>query len=94
MRQGLRVVAVPTSEASAREARDAGISLVELGEAGLDLTVDGADEVAPDLDLVKGRGGALVRERIVASASRRQVILVGQDKLVRALGERAPSPSS
>jgi ribose 5-phosphate isomerase A len=93
VRQGLRVLGVPTSEAAARQARDAGISLIELGELELDLTVDGADEVAPDLDLVKGRGGALVRERIVASASRRQVILVGQDKLVRALGERGPIPA-
>jgi ribose 5-phosphate isomerase A len=92
VRQGLRVVAVPTSEASTRQARDAGIPLIELGEAELDLTVDGADEVAPNLDLVKGRGGALVRERIVASASRRQVILVGQDKVVHALGERGFIP--
>src|SRR5262249_28060486 len=51
-----------------------------------------ADEVAPDLDLVKGWGGALVRERIVASASRRQVILVGHEKLVRALGEHRRIP--
>ena len=55
-----------------------GIPLVDLDEdVELDLTVDGADEVAPNLDLVKGWGGALVRERIVAAASRRQVILVG-----------------
>lgn len=92
VRQGLRVVGVPTSAASARQARDAGIPLIELAEAELDLTVDGADEVAPNLDLVKGRGGALVRERIVASASRRQVILVGQHKLVHALGQRSPIP--
>src|SRR4030095_14294631 len=58
----------------------------------LDLTVDGADEVAPNLDLVKGWGGALVRERIVAAGSRRQVILVGCDKLVGALGERGRIP--
>src|SRR6185369_1310671 len=58
----------------------------------LDLTVDGADEVSPNLDLVKGWGGALVRERIVASASRRQIILVGPEKLVRALGERGRIP--
>jgi len=67
--------------------------LIELDEeVELDLTVDGADEVTPALDLVKGRGGALVRERIVASASRRQVILVGHEKLVRALGERGRVP--
>jgi ribose 5-phosphate isomerase A len=93
VRQGLRVAGVPTSEASARQARDLGIPLIDLGEdVELELTVDGADEVAPNLDLVKGRGGALVRERIVASASRRQVILVGHEKLVRALGERGRVP--
>jgi ribose 5-phosphate isomerase A len=92
VREGLRVVGVPTSEASAALARDAGIPIVELGEDPLDLTVDGADEVAPDLDLVKGWGGALVRERIVAAASRRQVILVGTDKLVQGLGERGRVP--
>jgi ribose 5-phosphate isomerase A len=90
VRAGLSVVAVPTSEQSARRAREAGIALVGLDEDDLDLTVDGADEVAPNLDLLKGRGGALVRERIVASASKRQVILVTHDKLVRALGESGP----
>ena len=93
VRQGLRVVGVPTSNASEQHARQVGIPLIELGEdVELDVTVDGADEVAPNLDLVKGWGGALVRERIVASASRRQVILVGQEKLVRALGERGRIP--
>jgi ribose 5-phosphate isomerase A len=93
VRDGLRVAGVPTSEATARQARDLGIPLVDLAEdVELDLTVDGADEVAPNLDLVKGWGGALVRERIVASASRRQVILVGQDKLVRTLGEHGRIP--
>jgi len=92
VRQGLRVAGVPTSEASARQARDLGIPLIDLEDVELELTVDGADEVAPNLDLVKGRGGALVRERIVASASRRQVILVGHEKLVRALGERGRVP--
>jgi ribose 5-phosphate isomerase A len=91
--QGLRVVAVATSSESARLAGELGIPLVALDqEPELDLTVDGADEVAPTLDLVKGRGGALVRERIVAAASRRQVIVVGREKLVRALGERGPIP--
>lgn len=92
-REGLRVSGVPTSQVSAYDARRAGIPLIELGAGGpLDLTVDGADEVAPNLDLVKGRGGALVRERIVAAASASQVILVGGEKLVRALGERGPVP--
>src|SRR5262245_33816144 len=93
VRHGLRVAGVPTSDASARQARALGIPLVDLGEdVELDLTVDGADEVAPGLDLVKGWGGALVRERIVAAASRRQVILVGQEKLVHTLGERGRIP--
>jgi ribose 5-phosphate isomerase A len=92
-RQGLRVSGVATSLASAEEARRAGIPLIELGERGfLDLTVDGADEVAPNLDMIKGWGGALVRERIVAAASTRQVILVGKDKLVHSLGERGRLP--
>jgi ribose 5-phosphate isomerase A len=73
-REGLRVSGVPTSPASATQARAVGIPLIELGEVPLDITVDGADEVAPTLDLVKGWGGALVRERIVAAASTGQVI--------------------
>jgi ribose 5-phosphate isomerase A len=92
VREGLRVSGVATSEATAAQARALGIPLVDLDEVELDLTIDGADEVAPDLDLVKGWGGALVRERIVASASRRQVILVGRDKLVPALGEHRRIP--
>jgi ribose 5-phosphate isomerase A len=93
VREGLRVEGVPTSDASERQARALGIPLIELGEdVELDLTVDGADEVAPNLDLVKGWGGALVRERIVAAASRRQVILVGPEKRVRGLGERGRIP--
>ncbi len=92
-REGLCVSGVPTSRTAAELARHAGIPLVELGTGGLlDLTVDGADEVAPDLDLVKGWGGELVRERIVAAASLSQLILVGEEKIVRALGERGPVP--
>jgi ribose 5-phosphate isomerase A len=92
-REGVRVTGVTASEASTREALRAGIHLIELGKGGpLDITVDGADEVAPNLDLVKGRGGAMVRERILASASASQVIIVGEDKLVRALGERGSIP--
>jgi len=93
VREGLHVTGAPTSEASARQARELGIPLIDLAqEPDLDLTVDGADEVAPNLDLVKGWGGALVRERIVAAASERQVILVGSEKLVRRLGERGRVP--
>lgn len=92
IREGLRISGVPTSRATAAQARDAGIPLIELGEGPLDITFDGADEVAPNIDLVKGWGGALVRERIVAAASIRQIIIVGQDKLVTGLGERGRVP--
>jgi ribose 5-phosphate isomerase A len=93
VREGLAVVAVATSARSASQARALGIPLADLDdETELDLTVDGADEVAPNLDLIKGRGGAMVRERIVAAASRRQVIVVGAEKLVDALGARGAVP--
>lgn len=91
--EGLRVSGIPTSYASAYTARKAGIPLIELGEGvQLDIAIDGADEVSPNLDLVKGWGGALVRERIVAAASRRVVILVGEEKLVDGLGQRGKVP--
>ena len=78
---------VPTSTASAAEARGCGIPLTTLDETpGLDVTVDGADEVSPTLDLVKGGGGAHLREKIVAQASDRLVIVVDEAKLVPALG--------
>src|SRR2546427_8794522 len=88
---GLRVRGVPVSEATAELARELGIPLVGL-EADIDVTVDGADEVDPALNLIKGYGGALVRERIVAAASRRQIILVERDKLVPRLGSPGPRP--
>lgn len=90
--RGLRVRGVPTSEATARLAREVGVPLVGLEEGVLDITVDGADEVDPELDLIKGYGGALVRERIVAIASRRRVTLVGGEKLVPVLGSRGRLP--
>ena len=90
---GLRVRGVPTSLATERLAQQLGIPLVSFDDVPtLDLTVDGADEVDPNLDLIKGYGGALVREKIVAAASRRLVILVGPEKLVSALGERGRLP--
>jgi ribose 5-phosphate isomerase A len=89
----LRVRGVPTSEETAALARDVGVPLVTLAEAGtLDLTVDGADEVDPNLDLIKGYGRALVREKIVAESSRMFVILVGKEKLVPRLGTRGKLP--
>ena len=92
VKEGLRVRGVPTSEATARLARDVGVPLVGLEEGILDITVDGADEVDPDLDLIKGYGGALVRERIVAAASRHRITLVGSEKLVPVLGGRGRLP--
>ena len=93
VRQGLSVSAVATSMQSADLAGREGIPLRTFREhKTLDLTVDGADEVSPQLDLVKGLGGALVREKIVAKASRRLVILVDERKLVARLGSRVPIP--
>ena len=92
VRDGLAVRGVPTSESTGRLARDLGVPLAGLDEGIVDLTVDGSDEVDPRLDLIKGYGGALVRERIVAAASRRVVILVGREKLVPVLGTRGRLP--
>ena len=90
---GLCVQGVPTSEETASLARQEGVPLMTLAEAGiLDLTVDGADEVDPNLDLIKGYGRALVREKIVAASSRQLVILVGDEKLVPRLGTRGRLP--
>jgi len=93
VRAGLSVSCVATSTATEAQARALGLQMIELGEdVELDIIVDGADEVTPGLDLVKGRGGALVRERIVAGTSRRHVIIVTPDKLVAAIGETGPVP--
>jgi ribose 5-phosphate isomerase A len=91
--QGLQIRGVPTSEASATVARRGGIPLVTLDEVdAIDLTIDGADEVDPRGDCIKGYGGALVREKIVAAYSKRLVILIGQEKEVQQLGERGKLP--
>lgn len=90
---GLRIRGVPTSEDSAALARQLGIPLIALDEVdSIDVDVDGADEVDPQLQLIKGYGGALLREKIVASASKRLVILVGAEKLVPILGSRGRLP--
>jgi len=90
---GLRVLGIPTSEASRILAEEVGVSLTTLKEhPEIDVTVDGADEVSPDLDLIKGLGGALVREKIVAHASKRVIIVVDDSKMVDKLGTRAPIP--
>ncbi|MEE3332030.1 MAG: ribose-5-phosphate isomerase RpiA [Myxococcota bacterium] len=91
--EGLNVRGVPTSDATADLARQVGIPLLTLEEAGvLDTTFDGADEVDPNLDVIKGYGGALVREKIVAASSNQLVILVGSEKRVGMLGERGKLP--
>lgn len=92
VRGGLDVIAVPTSQATKSDAERCGIPLTTLDETPeLDLTVDGADEIAPDLSLIKGGGGALLREKIVAAASARMIVIADQSKLVDALG-RFPLP--
>jgi ribose 5-phosphate isomerase A len=92
MRNGFDVVCVPTSEGIAAESVKAGIPLTTLDECPeLDLTIDGADEISPDLTLIKGGGGALLREKIVAQASARLVIIADETKWVSTLG-RFPLP--
>ncbi len=79
VRDGLKVVGVPTSDATRRDAERVGVPLSTLDETPeLDLTVDGADEIAPDLSLIKGGGGALLREKIVAAASARMVVIADE----------------
>ncbi len=90
---GLDVVGVATSVRTERTARDLGIPLTTLAEhPRLDLTVDGADEVTPDLDLIKGMGGALLREKMVAQASERFVIIADESKAVQGLGTASELP--
>jgi ribose 5-phosphate isomerase A len=84
---GLQVVCVGTSKATEEQAKALGITLSTLDDLlGLDLTVDGADEVDPQLRLIKGGGGALLREKIVAAASKRMAVIVDSSKLVPVLG--------
>lgn len=93
VRNGLTVRGIPTSDASATLARHLGIPLVTFDDVeAIDVCVDGADEVDPAGDLIKGYGGALLREKIVAAFSRKLVILVGSEKVVPALGARGILP--
>jgi ribose 5-phosphate isomerase A len=93
VRGGLRVRGIPTSEASALLARQLAIPLTTLDQVdAIDIDVAGADEVDPACNLIKGYGGALLREKIIAAASRRVVILVGPEKLVPVLGSRGTLP--
>jgi ribose 5-phosphate isomerase A len=90
---GLQIRGLPTSQASAEQAQKHGIPLVAFDDIDtIDVTCDGADEVDPLGNLIKGYGGALVREKIVAAASKKFVILVGDEKLVRVLGSRGNLP--
>lgn len=90
--EGLELRAVPTSRATRELAAAEGLTLVDLDEVGtLDLTVDGADEIGPELALIKGGGGALLWEKIVASASREMVVIADASKVLPALG-RFPLP--
>lgn len=91
--KGLKVVGVPTSIGTEELARKCGIPLTTLEETPtLDLAVDGADEVDPEFNLVKGMGGALLREKIVASSSREFVVIVDESKIVDKLGTESPLP--
>jgi ribose 5-phosphate isomerase A len=92
VRQGLKIVGVPTSEATRAQAEREAIPLTTLDETPeLDLTVDGADELDDELQLIKGGGGALLREKIVAAASRRMIVIADGSKWVMRLG-RFPLP--
>ena len=87
------IVGVPTSICTGREARKAGIEVIGLADREkVDLTVDGADEVSPGLDLIKGMGGALLREKMVAQASHHVVIIADGRKAVDRLGTVSPLP--
>ena len=88
VRQGLTIRAVATSVASAKLAHEHGIEVEELGADGIDLDVDGADSVDPMLRLIKGRGGAMLREKIVAAAAARFVVIVDDSKYM----SRPPGP--
>lgn len=91
--EGLEVVGVPTSDETAQRCRELGIPLTTLDETPrLDLCIDGADEVAPGLDLIKGGGGALFREKVVASASDAYLVIADATKEVTRLGESFPLP--
>jgi len=93
VREGLRIKAVPTSIATAQMAREQGIALADLNEVpSIDITIDGADEVDDDFNMIKGGGGALTREKLVALASARRVIIVDETKLVKVLGAKWPVP--
>lgn len=91
--EGMEIIAIPTSDATADLARKLGITLSSLDEHDdIAVTIDGADEVDRSLNLIKGRGGALVREKIVAASTRKEIIVVDERKIVDILGHGQPVP--
>ena len=93
VRGGISIVGIPTSRESEEVARKVDIPLGELrANSAVDLTIDGADEVDPNLNLIKGLGGALVREKIVAAATNLEIIVADESKLVDQLGTKVPLP--
>ena len=86
------VVGVPTSRATQTLAQSSGVPLIDLPATGVDLAIDGMDEVDPHLDAIKGLGGALLREKIVAASAATFVLIGDASKPVKRLGERAPVP--
>ena len=93
IKDGLEIVGIPTSVRSEELAKELNIPLTTLlDHPVIDLTIDGADEVDPKLNLIKGMGGALTREKIVASNSKQEIIVVDDSKLVEVLGTKSPLP--
>ena len=93
IKEGLEIVGVATSSSTEQLAKKFGVPLVPLDEVKLiDVTIDGADEVDPNFNLIKGMGGALLREKVVAYASLEEIIIVDDSKLVDVLGVRSPLP--
>ena len=93
VRDGLKIHAIATSERSAAQARDGAIRMLTFSDVtNIDIDIDGADEIEPGLGLIKGLGGALLREKIVAAASRRFIVIADDSKLVDRLGIHTPIP--
>ncbi|CAM3271469.1 ribose 5-phosphate isomerase A [Deinococcus saxicola] len=86
------IVGVATSEASDVLAREAGLTVEDLDPRPLDIAIDGADEIAPNLDLIKGLGGALLREKLTEIQARRLIIIADHSKIVSQIGEKSPLP--
>jgi ribose 5-phosphate isomerase A len=93
VKQGYKLQGVPTSRATEEQARKLGIPLLDLDKVDeIDLTIDGADEVDGNLDLIKGMGGALLREKMIAYISKQEIIIVDDSKIVTDLGTKSPLP--